>query len=90
MDSPRRDYTGLNTLITKNDMFVVAESWTGPFLIIGPVTIGCGAILFLFSVETCLKLRKNLKRIKDPEIDKLKNLHQIKHWIHPGKLISQE
>jgi len=49
-----------------------------------------GANLFLFSVKICLKLWKNLKCVKDPEIDKLKNLHQIKHWIHPGKLISQQ
>ena len=33
-----------------------------------------------------MRLRKNAKRVKDPEIDKLKNLHHIKHWMPPGEL----
>ena len=52
----------------------------------GAVVIGCGVFIFILSVEICIRLRKNMKRVKDPEIDKLKNLHQIKHWVHPGEL----
>ena len=52
----------------------------------GGVLAFFGALLLCFSVEICVRLRKNAKRVKDPEIDKLKNLHHIKHWMPPGEL----
>ena len=52
----------------------------------GGVLAFFGSLLLCFSVEICVRLRKNAKRVKDPEIDKLKNLHHIKHWMPPGEL----
>ena len=57
-----------------------------PFAVTGGVLAFFGALLLCFSVEICVRLRKNAKRVKDPEIDKLKNLHHIKHWMPPGEL----
>merc|ERR550532_2713923 len=54
-----------------------------PFAVTGGVLAFFGALLLCFSVEVCVRLRKNAKRVKDPEIDKLKNLHHIKHWMPP-------
>lgn len=51
----------------------------------GGVFIFFGFLVLLFSIEICVRLRKNAKRVKDPSIDKLKNLHQIKHWMEPGE-----
>ena len=56
-----------------------------PFAVTGGVLAFFGALLLCFSVEVCVRLRKNAKRVKDPEIDKLKNLHHIKHWMPPGE-----
>ena len=56
-----------------------------PFAIMGGVLIFVGILLLFFSIEICSRLRKNAKRVKDPEIDKLKNLHHIKHWVEPGE-----
>ncbi len=50
----------------------------------GGVLIFFGFLLVLFSIEVCIRLNKNARRVKDPEIDKLKNLHHIKHWVEPG------
>ena len=60
--------------------------WTDPFQIIGPVVLGCGILILLFSVEICIRLYKSNKKVLDPEIDNLTNLHQIKHWIDPSQL----
>lgn len=56
-----------------------------PFAVTGGVLAFFGLLLLSFSVEVCVRLRKNAKRVKDPEIDKLKNLHHIKHWMPPGE-----
>ena len=60
-----------------------------PFAVTGGVLAFFGALLLCFSVEICVRLRKNAKRVKDPEIDKLKNLHHIKHWMPPGELCEE-
>ena len=56
-----------------------------PFAVTGGVLGFFGLLLLTFSVEVCVRLSKNAKRVKDPEIDKLKNLHHIKHWMPPGE-----
>ena len=61
------------------------EPLVAPFAVTGGVLAFFGALLLCFSVEVCVRLRKNAKRVKDPEIDKLKNLHHIKHWMPPGE-----
>ncbi len=61
------------------------ESLFEPFVLIGSVFIFFGVVIILFSVEICSRLRKNVARVKDPEIDRLKNIHHIKHWVDPGE-----
>ncbi len=58
----------------------------GPFIIIGSVLLVSGVMFLLFSTEVCSRLRKNARRVKDPEIDRMRNLHDVKHWVHPGEL----
>ncbi len=60
----------------------------GPFVIIGPVLVFSGLMFILFTWEICVRLKKNLSRVQDPEIDQISNLHQIKHWIEPGTNIN--
>ena len=55
-------------------------------MIVGPVLIFCGISLMLFSIEVIIRLNKNAKRVQDPEIDVITNLHHIKHWMDPGLL----
>ena len=66
-------------------MSLSEEPLVAPFAVTGGVLAFFGALLLCFSVEVCVRLRKNAKRVKDPEIDKLKNLHHIKHWMPPGE-----
>lgn len=42
-------------------------------------------MIFVFMFEILSRLRKNAARVQDPEIDKLSNLHHIKHWMDPGE-----
>lgn len=55
-----------------------------PFLILGPVVAGVGLITMLFSVEVCVRLVKAKRRVQDPELDNLVNLHEVKHWVDPN------
>ena len=57
-------------------------------MIAGAVVVGIGILIMFFSVEICIRLQKNVKRVKDPEIDGLKNLHHIKHWVDPGTFLA--
>lgn len=66
-------------------MPVFTDEWyVEPFLIVGAVLAAFSVAIVLFAVEICLRLQKNAKRVKDPEIDNIDNLHQIKHWVEPG------
>ena len=53
---------------------------------VGPVLIGAGFMTIMFSVEICVRLYRNKKRVQDPDLDNLVNPHEIKHWVDP-KLI---
>ena len=66
--------------------FISDPDWwfVSPFLIIGIMLIICGVMFVFFTAEICIRLQHNLKRVQDPEIDKIDNLHLIKHWIEPG------
>lgn len=55
-----------------------------PFLILGPVVAGVGLLTMLFSVEVCVRLVKAKRRVQDPELDNLVNLHEVKHWVDPN------
>ena len=52
----------------------------------GPVLIGAGLMTIMFSVEICVRLYRNKKRVQDPDLDNLVNPNEIKHWVDP-KLI---
>ena len=56
-------------------------------MVLGFVFIFSGILLMVFTIEIILRLNKNAKRVKDPEIDKITNLHHIKHWVEPGKIV---
>jgi len=47
------------------------------------MAIVCGVMFSAFTIETCVGLRGNLARVQDTEIDTIKNLHLIKHWVEP-------
>ncbi|CAF2746894.1 unnamed protein product [Lepeophtheirus salmonis] len=53
------------------------------FVVLGPVLAVIGIVVMMFSIEVCIRLWRNKKREKDPKIDDVKNIHHIKHWIHP-------
>ena len=58
--------------------------WVEPFVIVGPIVAIFGFVIVLFSLEICIRYQKNARRVQDPEIDTMKNVHHIKHWIDPG------
>ena len=35
--------------------------------------------------QQSIRLRKQVKRVMDPSLLKTSNLHEVKHWIEPGK-----
>ena len=53
-------------------------------MIMGLVLALAGVVLIAFSVEMCLRLRKQIKRVMDPTLLKTSNFHEVKHWIEPG------
>ena len=67
-----------------NDLFFADLKWAQPFVIIGPVLMCCGLAIMIGSIEVIVRLVKNAKRVKDPELDQITNLHHVKHWIDPG------
>ena len=58
--------------------------YSGPLMILGLVLAVAGLVLIAFSVEMCLRLRRQIKRVMDPTLLKTSNLHEVKHWIEPG------
>ena len=76
----------MKTNIELSKPFISDPEWwfVSPFLIIGITLIVCGMMFIFFTGEVCMRLASNLKRVQDPEIDKIDNLHLIKHWMEPG------
>ena len=58
--------------------------YSGPLMILGLILSLAGLVLITFSVELCLRLRKQIKRVMDPSLLKTSNFHEVKHWIEPG------
>ena len=58
--------------------------YLNPLKIVCPVVALCGLCLALTSFELCYRLKLERGRVKDPSLEKTKNLHEVKHWIEPG------
>ena len=66
-------------------LFSDKEFWfVDSFLILGIMVVICAVMFGAFTIETCISLRKAIARVQDKEIDKISNLHLVKHWIEPG------
>jgi len=75
---------GLGTgLLVLHYIFKEEYSHIRPFVIIGPVLIGGGVMVIIFSFEVCIRLHQANKRVVDPDLDDLINPHEVKHWIDP-------
>ena len=61
--------------------------YSGPLKILGLILSLAGLVLIAFSIELCLRLRKQIKRVMDPSLLKTSNFHEVKHWIEPGIVI---
>lgn len=66
-----------------HSMYKEECSYIRPFIVIGPVLIGGSFMTLLFSVEICIRLYHNTKRVKDPDMDNVINPHEVKHWMDP-------
>lgn len=64
-------------------LFNQSQYLVEPLIIVGPMLVFCGVLFMLFTIEVCMRLQRNSSRVQDPEIDKITNLHHIKHWIEP-------
>ena len=62
--------------------------FVGPLIILGPIVALAGMGLGVSSMELIMRLRKQIKRVMDPNLLKTNNLHEVKHWIEPGILWS--
>ena len=72
-------------LLTFSFSFLDPDWWfVSPFLIIGITLLVFGVFFILVFLDICCRLASNLKRVQDPEVDKVDNLHLIKHWMDPG------
>lgn len=71
------------TLIALHCMFKEEYKAIRPFIVIGPVLIGGGVMTIVFSVEVCVRLYRANQRVRDPELDNLLNIHEVKHWMDP-------
>ena len=60
--------------------------YSGPLMILGLVLSLAGLVLIAFSIELCLRLRKQIKRVMDPSLLKTSNFHEVKHWVEPGTI----
>ena len=58
----------------------------GPLIILGPILIVAGVGLVVCSLELIMRLRKQIKRVMDPNLLKTNNFHEVKHWVEPGIL----
>ena len=61
--------------------------FVGPLIILGPIVALAGMGLGVSSMELIMRLRKQIKRVMDPNLLKTNNFHEVKHWIEP-ELIS--
>ena len=59
--------------------------YVGPLIILGPILALTGMGLVVNSMELMMGLRKQIKRVMDPNLLKTNNLHEVKHWIEPGR-----
>ena len=66
------------------DNEVWTKTYIQPFVLIGPIITICGMAVILFAIEICYRYKRNARRVQDPEIDTMKNIHHIKHWVDPG------
>jgi len=55
-----------------------------PLIIIGPVLLVGGIIVWLCSIEVCVRLYVFSRRAGDPELDSLVSPHDVKHWMDPN------
>ena len=55
-----------------------------PLIIIGPIVVIAAICLLAFSIELLVRLRKQIKRVMDPNLLKTDNFHEVKHWVEPG------
>ena len=75
-------------LLTFSFSFLDPDWWfVSPFLIIGITLLVFGVFFILVFLDICCRLASNLKRVQDPEVDKVDNLHLIKHWMEPGIML---
>ena len=58
------------------------------FLILGIMVVICAILFGSFTIETCITLKRAIARVQDKEIDEIKNLHLIKHWVEPGTVLA--
>ena len=65
-------------------LFAKEMKYLGPLIILGPILLLAGVLIIGFSVEICLRLRRQVKRVMDPSLLKTSNFHEVKHWIEPG------
>lgn len=74
-----------SALVTLYILFINDPDWwfVSPFLIIGITLLVFGVFFILVFLDICCRLASNLKRVQDPEVDKVDNLHLIKHWMEP-------
>ena len=47
-----------------------------------------GVALVASSMELIIRLRKQIKRVMDPNLLKTDNLHEVKHWVEPGTYVT--
>merc|ERR1719400_220038 len=72
-----------STLVFLYSRFRIEKKYMEPFIVIGPVLIGGGDMTVFFSVEVCYRLYTANKRVLDPDLDKIVNPHEVKHWMDP-------
>ena len=66
-------------------LFAKDIKYLGPLIILGPILVIAGLLIIGFSIEICLRLKKQVARVMDPSLLKTSNFHEVKHWIEPGK-----
>ena len=74
-------------LIIINVFFYFSESswwFVQSFLILGIMVVICAILFGSFTIETCITLKRAIARVQDKDIDDIKNLHLVKHWVEPG------
>ena len=59
--------------------------FVGPLIIMGPILALAGLGLVACSIELIIRLRRQIKRVMDPNLLKTNNLHEVKHWVEPGE-----